>query len=178
MGLVAFRREFHHTVDDASDLLPALLLTREAAAPGGSDRVEAGFAIGLGDAPRRADPPALAESKQGGVHRALVETQHAVADLFEATGHAESVKRTEGVQCLEDHQIERALQHFRMAVIHARAAPVVVAQEDSTLLCDVQRSRGSLESQPWPTNRSESCSATTTTEDHNDSEMCGPCTEP
>src|SRR5262249_12662773 len=137
--LVVLRCEFHHTVDDAGDLLPALLLTRQATASRASDRVETSLAIAVGDAPRRADPAALAEPKQGGVHGALVETQHAVADLFETAGNAESVKRTEGLQRLEDHQIERPLQYFRAAVVHGCAAPVVVAQEDSILLCNVQR---------------------------------------
>ena len=62
------------------------------------------------------------------------------------------MERPEDVEGFQNHEVECALQNFRPAVVHA-GAPVVVAQDDSTLLCTVQRSGLGV---TWPSQRGTS----------------------
>jgi hypothetical protein len=52
----------------------------------------------------------LLQLQQGRVKRALIDAQLFVADLLDPARNLVSVERTHGIERLEDHQIERAMQ--------------------------------------------------------------------
>src|SRR5260370_5552285 len=111
MLLLPFQAQY--TANHARDALPVCRLALQLLSAALGDGVEPGFAIVLRGAPIGIDPALLLEPQQRGIYGAFVQLQHLLADLFDAAGNAESMKRPQGVQCFQDHEVERALQHFR-----------------------------------------------------------------
>jgi hypothetical protein len=54
----------------------------------------------------------MLEPHQGGVDSAFVQFQNVAARLLDAPGDAVAVLRSHGVERLQHHQIQRALQQF------------------------------------------------------------------
>lgn len=65
------------------------------------------------------NPTLLLELQQTGIDCTFVQLKYVFAHLLEAARKTESVKRAQGVECFQDHKIERALQDFRSLVFDA-----------------------------------------------------------
>src|SRR5580700_1557703 len=70
----------HDLPDARGETLPAFLLVGELFAAEPRERIEARFAILLGDAPFRADPSGLFHTMQRRVERALLNTQELIGN--------------------------------------------------------------------------------------------------
>jgi hypothetical protein len=99
------------TVDGADELLPATCLPEELFSPSGGELIKAGLAIVLGRAPFRTDPTAILQPVQGGVKRTVLNLQDFVGAVLDNVGNGVTVGWAEK-QCLQDQQIERALQEI------------------------------------------------------------------
>jgi hypothetical protein len=56
----------------------------------------------------------LLEADERGVDGALVEEDFVAADLLDAAGDAVAVETAHGVEGLEDHEVEGALEEFEL----------------------------------------------------------------
>ena len=84
----------------------------ELATAGGGDGVEAGAPVVVADTPGALDPGLLLEPEQRRIDGALVQRQAAVGDLLNPPGDAVAVERAHRRECLEHHQVERAVRHL------------------------------------------------------------------
>ena len=107
---LAFLRE--HAADYAGDALPVFGFDGEALEAAFGDGVEAGFAVVFRSAPFGFDPVLVLETQERGVDGSFVEGKDVFTQLLDAAGDAEAMLGTEGVEGLEDHEIEGALQNF------------------------------------------------------------------
>src|SRR6266487_6888829 len=76
---------------------------------GASDLVELRAAIVLARAPTARDEALLLEAEQRRIDGALIQRQHAAGHLLDAARDAVAVLRAQGLQGLQNHQIERAV---------------------------------------------------------------------
>src|SRR6516225_7766590 len=85
--------------------------------PDSRELVEFRAALVVALAPMRGDPPPLLEAYERRIDRALIEVQQVVRHLLDPPGDAVPVRRAEGVERLQHHDIERPLQHIRLHVV-------------------------------------------------------------
>ncbi len=116
------------TPDEA---LPIGGVVRRAAYGRPGDGVELGFAVVVGGAPLGGDPAALLEADERGIDGALVEQDLVSADLFDAAGDAVAVQSAHGVEGLQDHEVEGALEEVELGIGH-RTAPVLIPHQYAT----------------------------------------------
>jgi hypothetical protein len=124
-------------MDDSGHAIPRFALLRELAAARGRERVEAGAAIRVGRAPGAAHEASLLQAHQRRVERAHVELKHPARDLLEASGDGVAMHRTERVEGLQNHQVERALQHVCLLsdfVRHSNGIALVALERQMELL--------------------------------------------
>src|SRR5258708_10692319 len=112
------RRQTEQTADDTRNSLPVFRFLAELFAPRTCDGVELGLAIVLRETPGRRYPCALLQPQQRRVDRSFVQPQNIVADLFDAPGNSITVLRPHGIESLQNHKIEGALQYFRFSFCH------------------------------------------------------------
>src|SRR5271155_3591112 len=118
--------------------LPAFGLGQKLFSTAARERVELGFSIVVGDAPLRGDPAALLEAQQRRVKRALVEFEQVGGNLLNAHGNAVTVQGAEGLEGLEDDQIEGPLKDFPARLRH-RDSPLDGLQEATLAPVDCQQ---------------------------------------
>src|ERR1041384_2574008 len=99
-----------HADHHPGDAIPVLGFELELPAACCGDRVELRLAVVVGRAPRRGDPLLLHEPHEAEIDRALIDPQRLLRDLLDAAGNAVAMQRAHGVERLQHHEIERALQ--------------------------------------------------------------------
>src|SRR5918995_3574817 len=104
--------------DHAGDALPVLGFRLELLHATRGDGVELRPAVVLRRAPGGRNPALLLQPQKRGVDGAFVEPEDLATYLLDPPGDAEPVHRSERMQGLQDHQVQRALQHFRLLRIH------------------------------------------------------------
>ena len=87
--------------------------------------IELHLAVGLGDAPLGGDPALLLEAHQGRIDRALAEAHDALGHLLDAPGDAVAVQRPQGVERLEDQQVQGAVRQFSFIVSTCRLSTYI-----------------------------------------------------
>src|SRR3989442_3237266 len=116
-------------VDDRRRAIPLSFLGGELAASGGGDRVVPRFPVVVGDAPLRAQEPALLQAHQPRVERAHIQAEGAGGDLFQPRGDRVAMQRSERRHGLQHHEVERALQDvslFGLSIRHANRAYTIL----------------------------------------------------
>src|SRR5579864_230293 len=79
----------------------------------GSQFVELGTAIVVGDAPLGIDPASLLQSRQCGIQRSLAHLKSFLGNLLDALGNSPTMHRFER-QRFEDQQVQSALQQLHL----------------------------------------------------------------
>jgi hypothetical protein len=79
-----FLHRLSHFGDGHLQAIPALLFDPELLAAGTGERIELGFAAGLGDPPTRRDPSFLLDPIERGVQGSLLDGEHFVRQLTDA----------------------------------------------------------------------------------------------
>ena len=97
-----------HQSDGVRQPFPLRQLLFELRAAGACQRVELGFAAGIGAAPLGAQPALLFEPVERGIESALCDLKHVFADLLDAAGDGPSMHGFERKRA-EDEEVERAL---------------------------------------------------------------------
>jgi hypothetical protein len=100
-----------NTSDGGGEALPFGGFAHELFAAGGSERVEAGFAIVGGDAPLGGDPAAVFEALERGIESAMLDEQFLPGSVLNSASDALAVLLAED-ESAQDEQVERALQEF------------------------------------------------------------------
>ena len=100
-----------HELDQGGHASPVLGLDLELPPAGRGQPIELRAPVVLGDLPRRTNPPAVFQPHERGVQRPLVQQQRLVRHPADALGDAVPVHRTEGVERLQNEQVEGALEH-------------------------------------------------------------------
>src|SRR5687768_12102401 len=95
--------------DCADEAVPGGELLTQGASSGGGEPIILCAPAVLGNAPLRVDPAALLQPDQRRVDGALAYLQRILRELLDAVGESPSVHRRQR-ECLEDEQVERALQ--------------------------------------------------------------------
>src|SRR5271167_1852368 len=88
------------------------------------DRVKFGLAVVPGRPPLRSDPPLLQHAQQRRIHRTFVQTQYVAADLLDSPSNPEPVLRPQRMKRLQNHQVQRPLQHFRLLCVRHGVLPL------------------------------------------------------
>ena len=85
-------------------------------------RVQLDAPAALRRAPSRGDPSRLFEFEQRGIERSLVHRELIAADLLDAARDAVSVERAQGLEGLQHHQAQAAVEHVVPVGRHVLAA--------------------------------------------------------
>src|SRR5215470_5716126 len=109
----SFRFQLQHPANHVGNPLPVLCFHLQLFLPALGDRIKLRFAVVLRSSPLGPNPSLLLQPQQRGVHCALIQLKNVAAHLLDAPRHAETVQRPQRVQRLQNHQVQRSLQHFR-----------------------------------------------------------------
>src|SRR6516225_5054113 len=109
----SFRFELQHPANHVGNPLPLLCFHLQMFLPALGDRIKLRLAVVLRSSPLGRNPCLLLQPQQRGVHRHLIQLKNVAAHLLDAPRNAEAVQRPQRVQRLQNHQVQRSLQHFR-----------------------------------------------------------------
>src|ERR1700730_4076618 len=124
--------------DHPGHALPALPFLSKLLAARARQRVILGLAVVVGQAPPRADPPALLETQERRIQRSLIELEQVEGYLLDALRYAVTMERAHGVERFQHDQVQRALQHFTARRCH-RPTPLAKRQEPMLVPVDCQQ---------------------------------------
>ena len=108
--------------NDARRTLPLRFFLVELLAPGAGQGVDPHATAALGGAPFGRNPPHLLQLEQRRIQRALVECELIPADLFDSPRDPIPVQRAQGLQGLDDHQAEGAVEDVALVGRHVLEA--------------------------------------------------------
>src|SRR5713226_314141 len=126
------------TRDNSGHALPAFRFGGELFPAGARQRVILRFAIVVRDAPLRGDPAALLQPQQRRIQRALIQLQQVLGNLLDALRDAVAVQRSQGIERLQNDQVQGSLENLASRRGH-RAAPLDKQQEASRLPVERQQ---------------------------------------
>src|SRR5215469_8334472 len=108
--------EFQDARHSFGELAPILGFDFESLAAGRRERVKAGAAAKLGNAPCGLYPAAMLEAVQRGVKRALIDLQSVLRNLLDAFGDSPAVQSA-GAKRAEDEKIKGALEEIEAGLV-------------------------------------------------------------
>ena len=124
---------------DGRHAIPLGLLGRKLPPSSGSDCIESGLPVVVGETPVGPHKAALLQAHEPRVQRAHIESERTARDLLEARGDRVAVQRAERGDSLQDHEIERTLEDVSLGLLSVRHTNGV-----SVVLLECQMNNGSV----------------------------------
>src|SRR5262245_25412935 len=103
-------------------MLPLRFFPVDLVTAGACQIVDLHAAAAFGCAPFGRNPSHLLELEQSRIQSALIETELIPADLFDSSPDPIPVQRTNGLQGLDDHQAEGAVENVVLGGCHVLGA--------------------------------------------------------